>query len=166
MRNIRIDKLTFNFGSGKDQAKLDKGMMLIKHITGQDPVKTITSKRIPAWGLRPGLSVGCKLTLRHARARELIARLVQAKKSLLHRSQFDDNGSVAFGIPEYIDIPGVQYDPKIGIAGLQVCITLRRPGYRIRDRKLKKGRISKTHRITRDEAIEFMKNEFSIKVGE
>jgi len=60
MKNIKIEKLTFNFGSGKDQSKLDKGMILIKHVTGMDPVKTITQKRIPSWGLRPGLPVGCK----------------------------------------------------------------------------------------------------------
>ena len=34
MQQVRIGKLTLNIGAGKDQAKLDKGVVLLKHITG------------------------------------------------------------------------------------------------------------------------------------
>jgi large subunit ribosomal protein L5 len=166
MRRIVIDKLTFNFGSGKDQAKLEKGMKLIKHITGKDPVKTITNKRIPSWGLRPGLPVGCKLTLRGPAVVDLIQRLLAAKKNELSRQQFDDAGSVAFGIKEYIDIPGVEYNPAIGITGFEVCITLKRPGFRVRDRRLRAAKIAKNHSIRQTEAIRFMQETFKITVGE
>ncbi len=166
MRKIVVDKLTFNFGSGKDQAKLEKGMLLIKHITGKDPVKTLTNKRIPGWGLRPGLPVGCKLTVRGGKAKEMLTRLLKAKKNQLKKSQFDNNGTVAFGIHEYIDIPGVEYEPKIGIMGLEVCVTLKRPGFRIKDRKLKKAKIHKRHRINREEAIMFMQKEYNVTTGE
>ena len=63
-RDIKISKVTLNIGAGKDQTKLDKGIKLFKSITNVSPVKTITSKRIPGWGLRPGLPIGCKVTLR------------------------------------------------------------------------------------------------------
>ena len=46
MRSIKIDKLTLNFGAGKDQKQLEKGIFLIKQLTGKEPVKTITTKRI------------------------------------------------------------------------------------------------------------------------
>lgn len=62
MRNIRIEKVTLNIGAGKDQNKLDKARLLLKAITGIEPVKTVTQKRIPGWGLRPGLPIGCKIT--------------------------------------------------------------------------------------------------------
>ena len=62
MKKVRIEKITLNIGSGKDTSKLDKGILLIKTITGIAPVKTITKKRIPSWGLRPGLPIGAKLT--------------------------------------------------------------------------------------------------------
>jgi large subunit ribosomal protein L5 len=166
MRRIVIDKLTFNFGSGKDQAKLEKGMKLIKHITGKDPVKTITNKRIPSWGLRPGLPVGCKLTMRGPAVTDLIQRLLVAKKNQLLRQQFDDAGSVAFGIREYIDIPGVEYNPAIGITGFEVCVTLKRPGFRVRDRRLRTAKIAKSHSIRQEEAIRFMQSTFNITVGE
>ncbi len=58
MRTIKIEKLTLNIGAGKNQDKLDKGVILLKYLTGMNPVKTVTQKRIPGWGLRPGLHIG------------------------------------------------------------------------------------------------------------
>ena len=67
---------------------------------------------------------------------------------------------------EYIDIPGVEYYPDIGIMGFEVSVTLNRPGYRVERRRLKRSKISKLHKVKREEAIEFMKNEFGVKVGD
>lgn len=162
----RIEKLTLNIGAGKDQAKLEKGVQLLKHITGIDPIKTVTSKRIPNWGLRPGLPIGCKLTLRKQFAKELIKRFLEAKKKTLLMSQFDNFGNISFGIEEYIDIPGVAYKPEIGVLGLQVCITLEKPGHRIKRRTFLKKAIGKNHIVTKQNAIDFMKKEFGINVIE
>lgn len=166
MRQPRIEKLTLNIGAGKDVQKLDKGVALIKAITGIEPLKTITQKRIPNWGLRPGLPIGCKLTIRKQPAAELLKRLLTAKENKLKPTQFDEGGNISFGIPEYIDIPGVAYDPKIGIMGLEVCVTLERPGYRIKRRRLKQKKVPRKHLLTREEAIEFMQKNFNVKVGE
>ena len=166
MRNIRIEKVTLNIGAGKDQNKLDKARLLLKAITGIEPVKTVTQKRIPGWGLRPGLPIGCKITLRKSPAHDLLKRLIEAKENTLKESQFDERGNIAFGIHEYIDIKGVKYDPKIGIIGLQVCVTLERPGFRVKKRVIGKKNISKKHVIKKEESIEFMKKEFNIIIGE
>jgi large subunit ribosomal protein L5 len=166
MKTIKVEKLTLNFGSGKEQAKLDKGVKLIQHIAGVAPVKTVTNKRIPNWGLRPGLPVGCRITLRGEKAMELIPRLLKAKKDLLAASCFDGRGNISFGIPEYIEIPGVEYDPKIGIMGLQASITLKRPGYRVKSRRMKPSKVGKKQMITKEEAMDYMKKQFSIAVGE
>lgn len=166
MRNIRIEKVTLNFGAGKDQNRLEKGVKLLKMIAGVDPMKTTTNKRIIQWGLRPGLPIGCKVTLRKKKAKDILVRLLEARDNKLKLSYFDKNGSVAFGIPEYIDIPGVNYDPEIGIVGLQVCVTLERPGFRIKRRKLQKKKIPHKHQITKEDAMEFMKKEFNTKTGE
>ena len=164
MKNIRVEKVTLNIGAGKDQAKLEKGLILLNTITNATPIKTITNKRIQEWGLRPGLPIGCKLTLRKERAIKLLPRLLDAVDNRLMERQFDGNGNIAFGIHEYIEIPGVKYDPKIGIMGLEVCITLERPGYRIKRRRLLNRRIPKRHRISKQEAIEFMTKNFNTKV--
>lgn len=166
MQLPRIEKVTLNIGAGKDQTKLEKGLVLIRAITGIDPIKTVTKKRIPNWGLRPGLPIGCKLTLRKAKAIDVLKRLLQAKEFKLKDSHFDDAGNISFGITEYIDIPGVAYDPKIGIMGLQVCISLEKRGYRIKRRKLAQKKISKKHTVTKEEAITFMQKEYNVRVGE
>jgi len=164
MREIRIEKVTLNIGAGKDQKKLENGLKLLKSVAGVQPVKTFTNKRIPSWGLRPGLPIGCKVTLRKTQAKEILKRLIEAKDNILTESQFDENGNVSFGIAEYIDIPGVKYDPLMGIMGLEVCVTLERPGFRIRRRSMKK-RIPKRHMITKQEAIDYMKKEFAIRTS-
>ena len=165
MRNIRIEKITLNIGTGKEQPRLEKGMKLLKTITGINPIKTVATKRIPGWGLRPGLPIGCKLTLRKNSAKKLLIRLLEAKDNGLSPTQFDANGNVAFGIPEYIDIPDVKYDPEIGAMGLEVCITLERSGFRVKRRKIKQKKIPSRHKITKEEAMEFMTKEFNTKVG-
>jgi len=165
MREIRIEKVTLNIGAGKDQARLDKGIMLLSTIANMTPVKTITKKRIQEWGLRPGLPIGCKLTLRKDKAAKILPRLLEAVDNTLRDQNFDNDGNIAFGIHEYIEIPEVKYDPRIGIMGLQVCVTLERPGYRIKRRKILTRKIPFKHRIAKQEAIDFMNKNFNVKVG-
>lgn len=166
MRDIKIEKVTLNIGAGKDQARLEKGLALLRAITNATPVKTVTKKRIQEWGLRPGLPIGCKLTLRKDRASKLLPKLLDAVENKLTKRQFDGNGNIAFGIHEYIEIPGVKYDPKIGIMGLEVCITLERPGFRVKKRRMLQRKIPVRHRISRQEAIDFMAKKFSTRVEE
>lgn len=164
MRNIRIEKVTLNIGAGKDQTRLEKGIMLLKSITDATPIKTTTNKRIQEWGLRPGLPIGCKITLRKNKAIEILPRLLDAIDNRLNERQFDNNGNIAFGIHEYIEIPGIKYDPKIGIMGFEVCVTLERPGYRIKRRRLLARKIPIRHRISKQEAIDFVSQRFNTRV--
>jgi len=166
MQQLRIEKVTLNIGAGTDQKKLEKGMKLLKNITGISPVRTFTSKRIPSWGLRPGLPIGCKLTIRKEKAKEILVRLLKAKDNRLKPEQVDKQGNISFGIHEYIDIPGVNYDPEIGVMGLEVCVSIEKPGYRIKRRKVRRGKIRKRHAVTKQETIEFMKKEFGVIFGE
>lgn len=164
MRHMVVDKITLNFGAGRDQKKLDKGIQLIEMITGIAPVKTVTQKRIPGWGLRPGLPVGAKLTLRGEKATEVLKRLLSARENKLPDSCFDDYGNVSFGIPEYTEIPDTKYDPKIGIIGLQVSVTLTRPGYRVARRHVRTSSVGHKHRVTGDDAKTFMKDSFGVEI--
>ncbi len=166
MKQIRIEKLTLNIGTGKDQDKLSKAIKLLEQLTSTKPVKTITKKRIASWGLRPGLPIGCKTTLRKEDAKKLLSRLLKAKEGHLLSSCFDNSGNISFGIHEYIDIPDSKYDPDIGVIGLQVSITLERPGFRIKRRKLMKRKIPIKHKISKNDALEYFKKEFQIITGE
>jgi len=111
MKEVRIEKVTLNIGTGKSQDQLERGLKLLKTLTGREPVKTVSQKRIQAWGVRPGLPIGCKVTLRGELAAEVLRRTLEAREFQLNDSNFDENGNVAFGLLEYIELPGMEYDP-------------------------------------------------------
>lgn len=164
MKRIKIAKVTLNLGVGKDEELLKKGLKLLQKIVPLTPVKTATKKRIPGWGLRPGLVIGCKVTI-HKNAEQILKRLLAAKENILSKKCFDDQGNFSFGISEYIDIEGLDYDPELKILGLEVAVTLERPGYRVKKRKVAPKSIGKSHAITSEEAIDFVKNNFSVEVN-
>lgn len=166
MKQIRVEKVTLNIGAGKDTQLLNKGVKLLQELTGIPPVKTVTQKRIPGWGLRPGLPIGVKITLRGKEAEEFIPRLLAAKELKLAARNYDEAGNISFGIPEYIDIDGAKYNPEIGIIGLQACITLIRPGYRVKRRRYRSASLNKNHIITKEEAVAFMADRFKVVEGE
>ncbi|MBS3146144.1 50S ribosomal protein L5 [Candidatus Woesearchaeota archaeon] len=166
MRDIRIEKITLNIGTGQPGDKLDKAVILLQTIAQQKPIKTKTMKRIPTWGLRPRLEIGCKVTIRGKKAELLLSRLLDAIDHSLAFRNFDNKGNLSFGIPEYIDIPNTQYNPQIGIIGLEAAITFQRKGYRISKRRYKKIRIPISHQITQEDSINFLKNKFQVRLKE
>ncbi len=166
MKQIRIEKITLNMGVGQAGDVLDKAHKLMDTITSSKAVLTKTMKRNPTWGLRPKLTIGTKSTLRGEKAKELLVRLLKSKGNNISPKSFDNEGNLAFGVSEYIDIPGVEYDAEVGIIGLEVNVTLERPGFRVKRRKLQRNRIPRRHRIPKEEAQEFMKKEFGIEIGE
>lgn len=166
MQQIKIEKITINIGVGEAGDKLTKAVSLLSNLTGAKPVQTITMKRIPSWGLRPKLPIGVKVTLRGKKAEEMLSRLFKALDNEINIKKFDLRGNLAFGIKEYLDIPGVEYDPGIGVIGLEVAVTLERPGYRIKKRKLNKSKIGIKHLIAKEDAKNFIAKNFNIKVIE
>lgn len=156
MQTISIEKVTLNMGVGKDESLLKRGLKLLEKLTGATPVKTTTKKRIPGWGLRPGLVIGCKVTVRKD-AQALLLKLLSAKDNRLEEKNFDTEGGFSFGVPEYIDIEGMEYDPELKIIGFEVAVSLQRPGMRVKKRKLLARSIGKRHRITKQDAITFVR---------
>ncbi|MBT4539667.1 50S ribosomal protein L5 [Candidatus Woesearchaeota archaeon] len=163
MKTIRIEKITLNIGAGKNEDALKKGIKLLQKLSTKAPIKTLAKKRIPTWGLRPGLAIGAKVTIREG-AEALLKRLLVAKENTLKIKNFDLKGNFSFGIPEYIDIEGLEYDPELKIIGLEVAVTLTRPGYRVKRRKLQPSAIGKSHSITKEEAIAFVQEKLGVTV--
>ena len=166
MRAIKVEKITLNIRVGQAGEKLEKAVKLLETMTSSKPVRTITMERIPTWGIRPKLPIGVKLTLRGKKAEDLLLRLFKAVDNAIPASKFDSTGNLAFGIKEYIDIPNVEYMPEIGIIGLEAAVTLTRPGYRIKLRKIKRAKIPARHRISKQEAINFIRERYNINVVE
>jgi large subunit ribosomal protein L5 len=165
MREIYVGKLTLNVGTGRNQDKREKARKLITQLTDQEPVTATANKRIAGWDIRPGLPVGAVLTLRGDEAVDILNRLLHAKDNELSPDNFDDYGNVSFGIPEYVDIKDLDYDTDIGMMGLEAAVTLRRPGYRIKHRKIRSKQIPDSHRITKDDAIDYFQDEFDTSIG-
>jgi large subunit ribosomal protein L5 len=157
MREILLDKVVVNMGVGNNAEELKKAQKVIEMITGKKAVRTKTQLRIPTWDLRPGLEIGLKVTLRGPSAKELLERVLVAKEKQLKAKNFDQRGNFGFGIKEYIDVPGTKYDPKLGIKGFDVLVSLKRRGYRVSKRKIRPAKLGKKHIITKKEAIDFVK---------
>lgn len=165
MRSIRVEKVTVNMGMGGPGEEMEKAREIMQRITGAKPVATKAKSRLPTWNIRPGLEIGLKTTLRGKPAEEFLRKALAAKENTLNPKNFDRTGNFAFGIKEYIDIPGSKYDPKLGIRGLDVLVTLERPGFRVKKRKLKNAKVGARHRISKDEAVQFMESHFGLKVS-
>jgi large subunit ribosomal protein L5 len=163
-RRIRLGKLTLNMGAGESGPRLEKSKAILEKITGKKVVITKTHRRT-TFGVAKKRPIGVMVTLRGEEARNLLRRMLEATENRLKPSQFDSSGNFSFGIHEYIHIPGIKYDPDVGILGMDVCVTLERPGFRVKRRK-NPGSIGKTHRITPPEAIEWVRKEFGVEVRE
>ncbi|HID60758.1 MAG TPA: 50S ribosomal protein L5 [Hadesarchaea archaeon] len=164
MREIRIEKVVLNIGTGEGGDKLAKAENVLKDIAGQKPMRTFAKKSVREWGVKRGNPLGCMVTLRGERAIETLKRLLDGVERHLKKDSFDNNGNFAFGIKEHIDIPGISYDPELGVFGMDVCVTLARPGYRIKRRRRLARPISTTHLITKEEAINFVTEKFGVQV--
>lgn len=165
MREIRLEKVTLNMGVGESGPPLEKAKKILGAITGKKVVIT-KAKRRSTFGVPKGKSIGVKVTLRGKDARGFLERAFKALDNRIKPSSFDSTGNLSFGIEEYISIPGAKYDPEVGILGMDVCVTLERPGFRIGKRMIMPKRIGKRHRISREDAMEWARKEFSIEVKE
>lgn len=162
MRNIRIDSVTLNIGAGITAEGVEKAILLLNRLSGKTAVKTFGKKRIPTWKIRPGLPIGARITLRGKEAVEILKRCITAVDNELKQKSFTENG-FSFGVKEYVDVPGMKYDPKIGIIGFDVIVSLKRPGYRVARRKLRKAHVGTHHKITANDAWNWAQAELGVK---
>ncbi len=162
MNEIKIAKLCINIGVGEAGDKLNKAKKLLERLTGKKAVITTAKKKIPALGVRPGLPIGVKVTIRK-NIKELLERLIESKEKVIERKSFTESG-VSFGIDEYLHIPGMDYDSELGIMGLDVTVVLEKPGYRVKRRAIKTSRVGTNQLVTVDESINFMKDNYGVIV--
>ena len=166
MREIKIAKVTVNMGVGQPGEDLKNAQAILEGITAGKGVQTRAKIRLPTWNIRPGLPIGVKTTLRGEKALVFLKRALQAKGNQLKRRNFDRNGNFGFGIREHIDLQGVKYDPKVGIRGFDVLVTVERPGFRVTRRKLRKSRVGKRQLVSQQEGVLFVEKTFGVKINE
>ena len=156
MNRVELEKVTLNIGVGGSGEPLENASKLLQQITGQKPLTTRSRDRNPGFGIKKGQEIGVKVTLRGRKAAEFLKKALDAVDNKILFKSFDNQGNLSFGVREYIDFPGMKYDPKIGMIGFDVCVTLCKPGVRVSKRRIASRRVPSKQRVSRDEAIAFL----------
>ena len=102
--------------------------------------------------------------MRKQKAIDFLKKVLPVIENKISRSSFDKQGNFAFGLKEHIEIAGVKYDPDVGIFGMDVCVTMSRPGYRVKNRRKGKASLGSKHVLTPEEAVVFVKQTLGVEI--
>lgn len=164
MRAPRLAKVVVNIGVGEAGDKLIKAEKVMQMVTGKKPTRTLSTKTNRDWGIREGMPLGVKVTLRDADAEAFLHRAFETRNRKVADYSFDDGGNLNFGIPDYTEFEGQKYDPEIGIFGMDIAVVLERAGGRVKNRRIRPAKVPAHHRLTRQEAMAFMTEKFNVEV--
>ncbi len=166
LRQIRIGKVTINIATGKSGEPLEKAKKVLNQLTSRTPATKLAKRTVKDFGIRKGEPIATVVTLRRDEASSFLTRALDAVDNKVRQSSFDGYGNFSFGIKEHIEIPGTKYVPELGIFGATVHVTLERPGYRVRRRSIRAAKMSRSHYVSKDEAVQFIENTFRTQVLE
>ena len=164
MRDIRMEKAVVNIGVGDAGERLLKAEKVLEMVTKRKPVRTLAKTTNRDFGIRRGMEIGVKVTLRGKEAEEFVKTALWTRENRVAEYSFDPEGNFSFGVSDYTDFPGMKYDPEIGIFGLDVSVSLARAGKRVSRRRVLRRSVPSHHRITRHEGVEFLKSKFNAEV--
>ncbi|MFO7835611.1 MAG: 50S ribosomal protein L5 [Candidatus Thorarchaeota archaeon] len=165
MRQPKIAKVVVDMcTSGGDE--LEKAETVLEKLTDQKPAYSRAKQTVREFGIRRREPIAVRVTLRHDKAIRFLKRALEAKENVLLIKNWDQSGNFAFGIEEHIDIPGIEYDPNLGIQGMNITVCVERPGFRIKRRRKRKKKIPYRHRLTPEESMVFIKQKFGVEILE
>ena len=165
MKNINIEKITVNVCVGNDRNKMERAKILLEKITQKKPSKCAAKRRLATWQIRPGLPIGYKVTLRGEDAKKFLQWTIESKQNKISQKSLDKFGNFGLGFLEYLELKGLKYDSDIGILGFELMTTFKRSGgKRVQNRLIKKSKIPMRHKTSKDEVIDFLKNNFKAEV--
>jgi large subunit ribosomal protein L5 len=165
MLKPRIEKVVVNICVGKSGEPLEKAAKVLNELTGQSPSKRKAKNTIRDFGIRKGEPMACITTLRKQAAVEFLKKALPVVDNKISRTSFDKNGNFSFGLKEHIEIPGVKYDPEIGIFGMDVCVSVSRPGSRVKKRRMEKAKIGARHILSPEESMTFVKDFLGVEIA-
>jgi len=164
MREAYLEKVVVHMGVGQGGEPLADAEEIIEEITGQQSVRTTAKRTVGEFGIRKGDPIGVKVTLRGEDAHEFLETALALVE--IAERQFDETGNLSFGVEDHTDFPSQEYDPNIGIYGLDVTTTIVRPGYRVAKRDKVTRSIPANHRMTAEDARAFLEANFDVEVTE
>ncbi|MFO7968463.1 MAG: 50S ribosomal protein L5 [Archaeoglobaceae archaeon] len=162
MEDVLLDKVVVNLCIGESGERHKKASNVLEELTGQTPTVTYAKKTVKNFGIRKGEAIGAKVTLRGDKAMDFLKRALTVIEHTLRNKQVG-HGEFAFGIEEHIDLPGVSYDPDVGIYGMDVVVLLKKRGYRVERRRVERTKLGTKHKVTKEETMNYLK-EFGVEV--
>ena len=101
LQKPHISKITVNIGVGEAGERLSKAELVLKNITGQKSIQTLSKTTNKDWGLRERMPIGCKVTLRSGTAHSFLVEALKTRNNKISDYSFDDQGNFSFGIPDH-----------------------------------------------------------------
>ena len=163
MRQPDVEKVVVHMAVGRGGEPLAQSEEILAEITGQTPVRTVAEETVQDFEVRAGDPIGAKVTLREDEAEAFLDTALSFTE--VSRSQFDETGNFSFGVEEHTDFPSQEYDPEIGIYGLDVTVNLVRPGYRVAKRDKVSRSIPSRHRLSAEDAMAFLEANYELEVN-
>ncbi len=127
----KISKVVVNccIGSSVDtKIALEDAFNEVQMITGQKPIKTISTKSIANFKLREGQEIGVKVTLRGAIMYEFLERLIRTALPRIRDFRgvspraFDGRGNYTLGVKDQTIFPEVELDKVKRNLGMDITI--------------------------------------------
>jgi large subunit ribosomal protein L5 len=160
----KIEKVTINIGVGEAGERLKKAETVLQSITGHKPIETLSNTTNKDWAIRKQMPIGCKVTLRGKDAHDFLKDALNTRENKMADYSFDDQGNLSFGIPDHTLFKSQKYDPNIGIFGMDISITMEKPGYRIKRRRIARRKIPQRYQIKKEETKKFFTDTFNVEV--
>ena len=127
----RLKKVVINMGLGssiKDSKVMDEAVKELAIISGQKPIITRAKKSISNFGVRKGMPVGCKVTLRNDRMYDFLDKFINVAIARIRdfrgvpSDSFDGRGNYTIGIKEQLIFPEIDFDQATNTLGMNVTI--------------------------------------------
>merc|ERR1711861_27199 len=163
MRKVKCDKLVINIAVGESGDRLTKAVRVLQQLSDQTPVENFARYTVRTFGIRRNEKIATHVTVRGAKALDLIERGLKITDYEISAKHFSETGNFGFGVNEHIDL-GLKYDPGTGIYGMDFYIVLKRPGFNVAKKKAKRGRIAPSHRVTKEDAMEWVRQTFNADI--
>jgi large subunit ribosomal protein L11e len=163
MREIKIEKVVINCCIGDNQDRLTRAATVLEEITQNKPVFAVARLTVRTFSIRRNQKIAAYVTVRGEKAHEIVNLALRCKDYELKSKNFSNTGNFGFGIEEHIEL-GVKYDPAVGIYGMDFYVVLTRAGARVSRKKHKQSRIGNNQRISKDEAISWVKKTFQTAI--
>merc|ERR1711898_67261 len=142
MRKVMCDKLVINIAVGESGDRLTKAVRVLQELSNQTPVENFARYTVRTFGIRRNEKIACHVTIRGDAAMDLIERGLKITDYEISAKHF----------------------PATGIYGMDFYVVLRRAGFNVAKKKAKRGRLGLSHLVTKDEAMEWVRQTFNADI--